>query len=79
MSYGIRPGDLELASDGIAARVVVVEPTGAETELQVDVGGHSLTVVLHGRTSAMPDHIVHLKIDAAKAHVFDGLSGQRLA
>ncbi len=79
VSYGIRPGDLELASDGIAARVVVVEPTGAETELLVDVGGHSLTVVLHGRTSAMPDHIVHLKIDAAKAHVFDGLSGQRLA
>jgi multiple sugar transport system ATP-binding protein len=78
VSYGIRPGDLELASDGIAARVVVVEPTGAETELLVDVGGHNLTVVLHGRTAAKPEDIVKLRIDPAKAHVFDNASGQRL-
>ena len=78
VSYGIRPGDLELASAGTAARVVVVEPTGAETELLVDVGGTTLTVVLHGRTQAKPDDTVYLQIDAAKAHVFDGQSGQRL-
>ena len=78
VSYGIRPGDLELASAGIAARVVVIEPTGAETELLVEVGGTQLTVVLHGRTNAQPDDTVYLQIDAAKAHVFDGQSGQRL-
>ena len=79
VSYGIRPGDLELAGEGIAAKVVVVEPTGAETELLVDVGGQSLTVVLHGRTTAQPDDVVHLRIDASKAHAFDGRSGQRHA
>ncbi len=78
--YGIRPGDLELAGpgQGIEARVVVVEPTGAETELLVDVGGQQLTVVIHGRTGAKPDDPVFLRIDAAKAHVFDAQSGQRL-
>ena len=78
--YGIRPGDLELAGpgQGIEARVVVVEPTGAETELLVDVGGQQLTVVIHGRTGAKPDDPVFLIIDAAKAHVFDAQSGQRL-
>ncbi len=76
--YGIRPGDLELASDGIAASVVVIEPTGAETELLVRVGEAQLTVVLHGRTSARPDDTVHLAIDAAKAHVFDAQDGRRL-
>ena len=78
VSYGIRPGDLELATAGIAARVVVIEPTGAETELLVEVGGTQLTVVLHGRTQAKPDDTVYLQIDAAKAHVFEATSGQRL-
>jgi multiple sugar transport system ATP-binding protein len=34
--------------------------------------------VIHGRTAARPDEIVHLVIDADKAHVFDTASGQRL-
>ena len=78
--YGIRPGDIHLASDGhgIAAKVIVVEPTGAETELLVQVGDAKLVVVIHGRTSAKPDDLVHLAIDAAKAHVFDTASGERL-
>jgi multiple sugar transport system ATP-binding protein len=78
VSYGIRPGDLELASEGIAAKVVVVEPTGAETELLVQVGDAQLIVVLHGRTQARPDDTVYLAIDATKAHVFGGQNGQRL-
>jgi multiple sugar transport system ATP-binding protein len=77
--YGIRPTDLSLAAQGIAARVVVVEPTGAETELLLEVGDQRLTVVIHGRTTAQPDDTVYLALDAAKAHVFDGANGQRLA
>jgi multiple sugar transport system ATP-binding protein len=76
--YGIRPGDLQIGDSGIAASVVVVEPTGAETELLVQVGDEKLVVVLHGRTGALPGDTVHLSIDAAKAHVFDGGSGLRL-
>jgi multiple sugar transport system ATP-binding protein len=78
VSYGIRPGDLELAPEGIPAKVVVVEPTGAETELLVQVGEAQLTVVLHGRTPARPDDTVHLAVDASKAHVFDGGDGRRI-
>jgi multiple sugar transport system ATP-binding protein len=76
--YGIRPTDLELAPQGIAAQVVVVEPTGAETELLLQVGDQQLVVVVHGRTDAQPDHTVHLALDAAKVHVFDSASEQRL-
>ena len=76
--YGIRPTDVMLADSGIPARVVVVEPTGAETELLLEVGGQQLIVVMHGRTDAQPDATVHLAIDAAKAHAFDGTSGKRL-
>ena len=80
--FGIRPTDLLLADTGVPARVVVVEPTGAETELLVEVGqgdaAQRLVVVMHGRTSAQPDDTVYLTLDPAKAHVFDGGSGVRL-
>jgi multiple sugar transport system ATP-binding protein len=76
--YGIRPGDLSLGSNGIAAKVFVVEPTGAETEMLLQVGDAQLTLVKHGRTQAVPDDTVHLSVDAAHAHVFDQVSGQRL-
>jgi multiple sugar transport system ATP-binding protein len=80
--YGVRPGDLELASGRgagtVTGRVIVVEPTGAETELVVDVGGQQLIVVLHGRTTVQADDVVHLAVQASAAHVFDGSSGQRL-
>jgi multiple sugar transport system ATP-binding protein len=80
VSYGIRPGDLELGGGegAIAAQVVVVEPTGAETELLLQVGTERLTLVMHGRTDAQPDDTVRLHIDPEKAHVFDAASGARL-
>jgi multiple sugar transport system ATP-binding protein len=78
--YGIRPGDIHVAAagQGIGAKVVVVEPTGAETELVLDVGGEQLIVVLHGRTDVQPDQPVGLVIDGAKAHLFDDGNGQRI-
>jgi multiple sugar transport system ATP-binding protein len=79
VSYGIRPGDLSLADAGVAAKVFVVEPTGAETELLLQVGDAQLTLVMHGRTTARPDDTVHLAIAAAHAHVFDRASGRRLS
>jgi multiple sugar transport system ATP-binding protein len=76
--YGIRPTDLPLAGQGIAAEVLVIEPTGAETELLLDVGGQKLVSVNHGRTDVKPGDTVHLHVDPAKVHVFDGRNGQRL-
>jgi multiple sugar transport system ATP-binding protein len=78
--YGVRPGDIELGTPerGIPAKVVVVEPTGAETELVLEVGGEQLIVVLHGRTNVQPDERVGLVIDGSKAHLFDDASGKRI-
>jgi multiple sugar transport system ATP-binding protein len=78
--YGVRPGDITVSAPdkGIPAKVIVVEPTGAETELLLQVGEERITVVMHGRTEARPDDLVGLEISAAKAHVFDSTSGVRL-
>jgi multiple sugar transport system ATP-binding protein len=80
VSYGIRPGDISLkdSGQGIAAKVIVVEPTGAETELLLEVGGTQIVTVMHGRTDAKPDDIVQLNIDANKAHIFEAQTGKRL-
>jgi multiple sugar transport system ATP-binding protein len=78
--YGIRPGDIHLAGvgQGIPAKVIVVEPTGAETELLLQVGDAQIVAVIHGRPAAQPDELVYLVIDADKAHVFVSASGKRL-
>ena len=80
VSYGIRPGDISISSSGqgIEAKVIVVEPTGAETELLLEVGGTQIVTVMHGRTNAKPDDIVRLSIDANKAHIFEAQTGKRL-
>ena len=80
VSYGIRPGDISISKSGqgIEAKVIVVEPTGAETELLLEVGGTQIVTVMHGRTDAKPDDMVRLNIDANKAHIFEAQAGKRL-
>ena len=78
--YGIRPGDISMVepAQGIPATVVVVEPTGAETEIILQVGETMLTLVLHGRTDVKPDQAVGLQIAAEKVHLFEKSGGQRI-
>ena len=78
--YGIRPGDIEVSTsgDGIPSKVIVVEPTGAETELLLQVGEAQIVVVMHGRTKVQPDDMVRLRIAADASHLFDGSTGQRI-
>lgn len=81
VDYGVRPTDLKVSTTGtgIPAKVIVIEPTGAETELLLEVGNSKIIVVMHGRTDAQPDDIIHLDVAPGKAHVFNGDSGQRLS
>jgi multiple sugar transport system ATP-binding protein len=83
VAYGIRPGDLRLASpdapDAVPAEIVVVEPTGAETELLIQAGDDQLILVTHGRPNVNPGDRIGLAIDPAKVHVFDQGTGARLA
>jgi len=79
--YGFRPTDLKLSVDGhgVQAEVTLVEPTGSETELMLRCGEHNLVMVIHGRTSVQSGDQVRLCMDAARVHVFDSASEQRIA
>jgi multiple sugar transport system ATP-binding protein len=82
VAYGIRPGDLRLAAPGapgaVPAEIIVVEPTGAETELLIQAGADQLILVTHGRPQVSPGDRIGLTIDPAKVHVFDQRTGTRL-
>jgi len=83
VAYGIRPGDLKLTSpttpEAVAGEIVVVEPTGSETELLIQVGEAQLILVTHGRPNVNPGDRVGLAVDPAKVHVFDQQTGARLS
>ena len=78
--YGIRPTDLRLGTStaGAQGRVVVVEPTGAETEVVLDIGGQRLVAVHPGRLEVKPNALIHVGTDGDSGHVFDQRSGKRL-
>ncbi|SFD35138.1 sn-glycerol-3-phosphate ABC transporter ATP-binding protein UgpC [Methylobacterium sp. 13MFTsu3.1M2] len=73
---GVRPEHFDLAREGIAAEVVVVEPTGSETMLAVRAGGQDLTCVLRERVRERPGETVSLRPN--RVHFFDAETGRRL-
>jgi multiple sugar transport system ATP-binding protein len=81
VAYGIRPGHLRIAAGAEAAlqaEVIVVEPTGAETELLVKVGNSQITLTTHGRTKVKPGERIGLAVEPNAAHLFDQQTGARL-
>ncbi|MBS0530263.1 MAG: sn-glycerol-3-phosphate ABC transporter ATP-binding protein UgpC [Proteobacteria bacterium] len=78
VTYGIRPEHLEIADDGIEAEVVVVEPTGSETQIVARIGTQDIIAVFRDRHNVNPGDKIHLKPRASAAHLFDKDSGKRL-
>jgi len=76
--YGVRPEHCALAATGLPVEVVVVEPTGADTQLYCRFNGQDVTATIKDRTDCRPGDRIHLAPDLARAHVFDAAGGQRL-
>jgi multiple sugar transport system ATP-binding protein len=76
--YGVRPEHCALSSTGLPVDVVVVEPTGADTQLYCRFNGQDVTATIKDRTDCRPGDRIHLAPDLSRAHVFDAASGQRL-
>jgi multiple sugar transport system ATP-binding protein len=76
--YGIRPEHLEIADDGFEAEVVVIEPTGSETQLFARVGGQEIVAVFRERHEFAPGQRIRLRPRADCAHLFDTSSGHRI-
>jgi multiple sugar transport system ATP-binding protein len=76
--YGVRPEHLDLADDGIEAEVVVVEPTGSETQIVARIGSQDIIAVFRDRHNVSPGEKIHLRPRASAAHLFDKDTGRRI-
>jgi multiple sugar transport system ATP-binding protein len=82
VTYGVRPDHLELAANQpntVPGEIIVVEPTGSETELVVKIGDAQMIVETHGRPALEPGDKVRFLVEPANVHLFDQTSGARLA
>src|SRR5947207_7671317 len=76
--YGIRPEHFVIAEDGAEAEIVVVEPTGSETQVFAKLGGEQVVAVFRERHDFNPGEKVRLKPDPSLVHLFDEATGKRL-
>jgi multiple sugar transport system ATP-binding protein len=76
--YGLRPEHCALGASGLPVEVVVVEPTGADTQLYCRFRGQEVTATIGDRTNCRPGDRVNLAPDLPRAHLFDAAGGQRL-
>jgi multiple sugar transport system ATP-binding protein len=74
---GVRPEHFAVAEDGVPAEVVVVEPTGADTQIFCKLAGVDVTAVVRERHTFRPGTAVRLKPQLT--FLFDPASGNRLA
>ncbi|WP_218509880.1 ABC transporter ATP-binding protein [Variovorax sp. dw_308] len=77
--YGARPEHFTLdASRGAGADVIVVEPTGSETQIAARFAGQNVIAAFRDRISARPGDRLPLWPLGEAAHLFDAGSGVRL-
>jgi multiple sugar transport system ATP-binding protein len=78
--FGTRPEHLSLAGaeSGLAAEVVVVEPTGADTQVFAKIGGTDVTAVFRERHEFRAGEPIRLAPDHERTHLFDAASGKSL-
>ena len=76
--YGIRPEHFTLADDGAEAEIVVIEPTGSETQVFAKLGGEEVVAVFRERHQFKPGEKIKLKPGPKLVHLFDAATGKRL-
>jgi multiple sugar transport system ATP-binding protein len=76
--YGVRPEHFTIADDGAEAEIVVVEPTGSETQVFAKLGGEQVVAVFRERHQFNPGDRIRLKPNPAAVHLFDEGTGKRI-
>ncbi|WP_332688215.1 ABC transporter ATP-binding protein, partial [Devosia sp.] len=78
ITLGVRPEHLRLDPTGTMAEVVVIEPTGSETQVTLSLGGQDLVGVFRERISARPGQSIGIAFDNSLLHLFDVKTGRRI-
>ena len=76
--YGVRPEHFLVDDGGAEATIELVEPTGSEIQVMLDMGGTKITAAFRERHPFRRGDTVRLAADPAKVHLFDAESGARI-
>lgn len=76
--YGVRPEHLQAVESGLPVEVVVVEPTGSETQVVAKLGSETISCVFRDRMHARPGETIHVMPHVSRVHLFDAKEGNRL-
>jgi multiple sugar transport system ATP-binding protein len=76
--YGIRPEHCKVDDAGLEMEVVIVEPSGSETQIVLRSGGQDVVCVVHDRVDAQPGERIRLRPEVSKVHLFDEKTGVRI-
>jgi multiple sugar transport system ATP-binding protein len=79
VTYGIRPENIRIDPHGLAAEVVVVEPTGPEVQLTLRTGSTEFVAIFRERMPIKAGDIIFVNPDPTQCHLFDIESGSRLS
>jgi multiple sugar transport system ATP-binding protein len=75
---GVRPENLSIDPAGAPFEVVVVEPTGSETQVVFRHNAHELTGIFRERIDVRPGSRINILPRSDLVHLFDAASGERL-
>jgi multiple sugar transport system ATP-binding protein len=84
VTLGVRPEDITtaaLAANGsqrLRARVVVAQPIGAETILDLQCGEHELAARADARQDHRPGDLIDVHVNTARCHLFDPAGGKAI-
>ncbi|MGP3699539.1 ABC transporter ATP-binding protein [Rhodobacter sp. NSM] len=78
VTYGIRPEHIHVGADGVPVKVVVLEPTGSETQIFARAGGELIDAIVRDRIAARPGESIGFRIEPTRVHLFDRNSGRRI-
>ena len=75
--YGIRPEHFSVGGD-VKTEVIVIEPTGSETQVFARIGTEQVVGVFRERVAAKPGEMLAVTPDTKMVHLFDQGTGARL-
>jgi multiple sugar transport system ATP-binding protein len=77
---GVRPEHMRLGgASAIPAELIVVEPTGYETQVIARLDGQDIACVLRERFKGRPGESVPLSLDGGPLHFFEAQTGRVIA
>ena len=79
VTLGIRPEHFQIDPTGMPAEIVVVEPTGSETQVVARLAGQDIVGVFRERINVEPGGTLNIRPEPSAMHLFDAQTGERIA